>query len=142
MRAMSRRDESGQVTAFVVVFATALIAVAGLVVDGGVILAANRRAGAEADAAARAGADALDLNAYRSGAPLGLDPSQAVTDAQAYPAAPGHGITARVDGVDTVETDVTFSQPLLILSIFGVAPVTVQGHGRARFRVGVGAPAP
>jgi len=137
-----RRDESGQATAFVVVFALALIVVAGLVVDGGVILAANRKAGTEADAAARAGTQALDMDAYRAGRPLALNPGEAVTEAQAYPASPGHALSARVSGADTVDVDVTFSQPLLILGVIGIGPVDIHGHGRARFRAGVTAPAP
>jgi hypothetical protein len=124
----------------VVVFATALILVAGLVVDGGIILAANRWAGAEADAAARAGNQALDTDAYRAGRPLALDPARAVALAQAYPASPGHAVSARVEGADTVDADVTFSQPLAILGIIGIGPVAIHGHGQARFHAGVGAP--
>lgn len=141
-RPLMQRDESGQVTAFVVVFALALIVVAGLVVDGGVILAANRKAGTEADAAARAGTQALDMDAYRAGRPLALNPGAAVAEAQAYPASPGHALSARVSGADTVDVDVRFSQPLLILGAIGIGPVSIHGHGRARFRAGVTAPAP
>ena len=47
-------DERGQVTAFVVVIIVALLAMAGLVIDGGSALAAKRRAINEADSAARA----------------------------------------------------------------------------------------
>ena len=135
------RGEGGQVTAFVVVFAMALIVVAGLVVDGGVILAANRRAGLEADAAARAGTQALDVDAYQAGRPLTLDPAAAVAAAQAHPVSPGHTVSARVAGVDTVDVDVRFSQPLLILRVLGIGPVNISGHGRARFRAGVEAAA-
>ena len=42
------RGEAGTVTAFVAVFAVALIAVAGLVVDGGYMLAGRRAAFDEA----------------------------------------------------------------------------------------------
>ena len=61
------RDERGTVTAFVASFTIALLAVGGLVVDGGYILAARQRAYDEADAAARAGAQAIDVDALRSG---------------------------------------------------------------------------
>ena len=65
---MRRRacDERGQVTVFVVIFMIALIGLAGLVIEGGVALAARRRAINEAQAAARAGAEALNEGHYRS----------------------------------------------------------------------------
>ena len=135
-----RRDESGQVSAFLVVFVSALILMAGLVVDGGVILAANRKAGAEAEAAARAGASVLDTDRYRSGGPLVLDPAGATRAAQDYLAEAGRAGTVRVSGPDTVEVEVTFSQPLVILGVIGLGPVTVTGEGKARSRVGVNAP--
>lgn len=135
-----RRDESGQVSAFLVVFVSALILLAGLVVDGGVILAANRKAGAEAEAAARAGASVFDTNRYRSGGPLVLDPAGATRAARDYIAGTGHSGSVRVTGTDTVETEVTFSQPLVILGIIGIGPVSITGAGKARSRVGVSAP--
>ena len=46
-------------TAFVVTLAAALILLAGLVLDGGLVLAAKRRAINEAEAAARAGAQQI-----------------------------------------------------------------------------------
>ena len=50
-RASGRRDERGQVTAFVVIFMAVLVLFAGLVIDGGYTLAAKRRAMNEAQAA-------------------------------------------------------------------------------------------
>src|SRR3546814_5744105 len=46
-------NERGSVTAFVVIMTSALLAMAGLVIDGGYALAAHRRAFNEAEAAAR-----------------------------------------------------------------------------------------
>jgi len=135
-----RGDDTGQVTPFVVVFTAALVLMAGLVVDGGVILAANRRAGAEAEAAARAGAQALDTDAYRRGEPARLDASEAVSLAEAWLGRYGHAGSARVVGPDTVEVDVSFSQPLSILGVIGLGPVQIDGSGRARLVVGTGAP--
>ena len=55
------RGEAGTVTAFVAVFAVALIAVAGLVVDGGYMLAGRRAAFDEAEAAKQAGEERVIL---------------------------------------------------------------------------------
>ncbi|MGH8922355.1 MAG: pilus assembly protein TadG-related protein, partial [Actinomycetes bacterium] len=56
------RDE-GRVSAFVVTVLVAILALAGLTLDGGLALADKVRANGQAEAAARAGAQALDLGA-------------------------------------------------------------------------------
>jgi hypothetical protein len=133
-----RVDESGQVTAFVVVFMVALIAIAGLVIDGGVALSAQRRAINEAQAAARAGAQALDTHAYRRGETSTLrvdEAEQASRDymARAHPAAT---VTSAATTAG-VTVDVTFQQPLNILGVFGFDSITARGHGSARSAHGV-----
>ncbi|WP_367186737.1 Tad domain-containing protein, partial [Sporichthya sp.] len=54
----ARRSDEGSITPFVVVITAALLAMGGLVVDGGFALAARQDATATAEQAARAGADA------------------------------------------------------------------------------------
>lgn len=135
------RGEDGSVTAFVVIFVAALILLAGLVIDGGLALAARVRAINEAQAAARAGAQAIDLGSYRAGEPLALDPEQARQAARAYLAATGHDGSVSVHG-NEVEVTVRITQPMQILGLGGIASLTVTGHGAARPRHGVEAPAP
>jgi len=65
LHARGGKDE-GMVTAFVVVFTLALLFMAGLVLDGGLTLAAKVQAIDEAQAAARAGAQAVDIPTYRA----------------------------------------------------------------------------
>jgi len=132
---MTRRDEGGQVTAFVVVFMVALIGFAGLVIDGGVALAAKRRAMNQAQAAARAGAEALDVRRYRDTGVSRLDPDAAVSAVDSYMQAvhiPQSNYNRTVVGVDTVVVDEWFQQPLNILGVFGTSSVTARGHGSAR----------
>jgi hypothetical protein len=124
-------DQAGQVTAFVVVFALTVIFVAGLVFDGGYVLAARRRALNEAEAAARVGADALVVEQYRGSGGVSLDPALAVGAAQSYLAETGHSGTVRVVG-DRVVVDVSFAQPLQILGVAGIGAMTVSGTGEAR----------
>lgn len=131
-----RRDEVGQVTAFVVVFAAALLLFAGLVIDGGLVLAAQRRAINEAEAAARAGAQAVDIPAYRASGAFVLDPDQATAGSKAYLAQTGHDGEVTVDG-DRVVVTVRFRQPMQILGIAGLGSVTVTGRGEARAERGV-----
>jgi 3-deoxy-D-arabino-heptulosonate 7-phosphate (DAHP) synthase len=131
-------NERGQVTAFVVIFVVALIFIAGLVIDGGVGLAAKRRAMNEAQAAARAGAQALDTAAYRRGATSQLDPGQARQAALDYLGRTGHQAGAEVQvTVDTVTVDETLEQRLNILGVAGMRSISVSGHGSARTVHGV-----
>jgi len=67
----------------------ALILCAGLVIDGGLTLATKARATDEAQAAAQAGAEAIDLATYWSTGAVVLDPTQATDAAEHYLASTG-----------------------------------------------------
>jgi hypothetical protein len=122
--------EAGMVTAFVVVFTLALLVMAGLVLDGGLALSAKVQAIDDAQAAARAGAQAIDIALYRSTGQITLDPQEATTDAENYLARTGHAGTVTVDG-DQVTVNVTIVQPTQLLSLAGVDHITVSGSGTA-----------
>src|SRR5437016_7848352 len=119
MKAPRAHGDNGTVTAFVVCFTVALIAVAGLVVDGGSILAARRHAFEDADAAARAGAQAIDEAALRSGQPVTLNPDRARELAQAQLDASGEIGTIELTG-DSVQVTITREQELSILGFAGM----------------------
>lgn len=125
------RGESGTVTAFVASFTIALVAVAGLVVDGGYLLAGRRAALDEAEAAARAGAQAVDGNVLRTGGPLTLRSDEARQRVADYLKRSGHEGAVEVSG-DTVTVHVRVPQRLAILGLFGVGPMMVEGSGTAR----------
>ena len=140
MRVSLRRlgdEEAGMVTAFVVIFTLALLVMAGLVLDGGLALAAKVQAIDAAQAAARAGAQAIDIPTYRATGQITLDPGQAVADAQAFLAAAGERgtVTVTVAG-ETVDVTVTITQPTQILSVVGVDQLTVTGAGSATAQQG------
>jgi Flp pilus assembly protein TadG len=124
------RDEHGQVTAFVVTIFLALLLLAGLVIDGGLALAAKRRAINEAEAAARAGAQAIAIPTFRTSGNITLDPASARTAAHAYLAAAGHSGTVRVVG-ERVTVTVQITQQLQILGLAGLGHLTVTGQGTA-----------
>src|SRR5437879_13812394 len=96
IKGLSRDD--GRVTAFVVIMTTAVLAFSGLVLDGGLALAAKVRAIGEAQEAARAGAQAIDLSAYRSTGALQLVPAEASIRARNYLAAAGRYGTLALSG--------------------------------------------
>ncbi len=124
------RDERGMVTAFVASFTIALLAVAGLVVDGGYILAARQRAYDEADAAARAGAQAIDLDTLRSGGAATVVAADAQRRVDEYLGLSGHHGVVEVNGGQVTVT-ITHDQPLVMLNAFGVGPVTIEVTGTA-----------
>jgi len=135
LRARLGDGEAGMVTAFVVIFTLAILAMAGLVTDGGLALAAKVRAVDDAQAAARAGAQAIDIPLYRQTGQITLDTSQAIADAQGFLAAAGKHGTVTVTG-ETVTVTVTITQPTQILSIVGVERLTATGSGSATAQQG------
>ena len=118
-------------TLFVSVVVVAMLILLGLVVDGGYVLAARRRAIDEANGAARAGAQALAASSYRTTGELTVDPDAAAAAAGGYLAATGHSGSVSVDGND-VTVRVSFDQPMSLLRIIGIDDVTVNGRGHAR----------
>jgi hypothetical protein len=135
------RRDSGQVTAFVVVMAAALVLMTGLVLDGGLTLAARERALDEAQEAARAGAQAVNLATYRQDGDLALDPAEAVADADAYLSSIGATGTATATG-GLVTVTVTIVQPMQILSAAGLQAVTVSATASAEPVRGIDGPLP
>jgi hypothetical protein len=133
---MRSRDECGTVTAFVASFTLALIAVAGLVADGGFVLAARRSAFNEADAAARAGAQAIDESAIRASGEVRVDPVDARRRASELLEPTDHAVEVEVVGA-TVTARVKFEKQLTLLGILGLGPVDIEATGSARAVRGV-----
>lgn len=112
---MSRwNDEQGSITAFVAIIATALVMVAGMAYDGGQVIHAHNAARNDAEQAARAGAQKIDLDHLRQTNEPRLDATEAEAAAIDYLALVGATGTAVVDGADITVT-VTRTQPLRIL---------------------------
>jgi Flp pilus assembly protein TadG len=129
-------DERGGVTVFTVIFTTTLLLFAGLVIDGGHLLAARRLAINEAEAAARAGAQAIRTDMLRADGQVSVDPDGARRRALEYLAGTGHDGTVEAAG-DTVRVEVTFTKPLSILGLAGLGHVTVRGTGEAQGLAGL-----
>jgi Flp pilus assembly protein TadG len=123
-----RSGEQGQVTAFFVVFTAGLIVLAGLVWDGGNLLAARREALDTAEEAARAGAQGIDLLAVRTGQPIRLDPDRAAALARTHLRQVQAAGTVKATEQQVTVT-VTVVQPVVLL---GGGGRTVTGAGTAR----------
>lgn len=119
------RDRRGlSLSTFVAVVLVCLFLMAGLVIDGGAQVSAERRAQVVAAQAARAGADAAAAQrlAGGSGVPAAIAAANTVLSSQ--------GVSGEVQvsaGVLTVTTSVT--TPTVFLSLLGQSAVI--GHGRA-----------
>jgi len=124
--------EAGQVTAFVTVLMLALLVMLGLVTDGGRALAAHVRAANEAQEAARAGAQAVDLAAYRRDGTVRLDPARAETRVRDYITATGDTLTTLVVDADQITVTVTRTEPTRLLTLAGLASVRATGTSTAR----------
>ncbi|MGW3960135.1 pilus assembly protein TadG-related protein [Amycolatopsis sp. NPDC005003] len=130
------RADEGSVSAFVVVLVAGLLALAGLGLDGGLALAAKVRATGQAESAARAGAQAIDLATYRATGALRLVPAEADGLARRYLA--GVGATGTVTATaDTVTVTVTTSQRTQLLSLIGIPAITAHGNGAAHPQRGI-----
>lgn len=135
LRSRWTRDD-GQVTAFVVVFATGILALAGLTLDGGLALAAKVKAAGQAESAARAGAQAIDLSIYRESGQLRLVPADAVAAARSHLTAAGATGTVTVTD-NTITVLVADSQPTQLLALVGISTLHVDGTGRAHAQLGI-----
>ncbi|MFI7679542.1 hypothetical protein [Actinophytocola sp. NPDC049390] len=123
--------DDGQVTAFVVALSLGVLTLTGLTLDGGLALAATTRATGQAEAAARAGAQAIDLNTYRANGTLRLRPADAIANARAHLAAEGATGTVTAS-TNTVTVTVTTIQRTQLLGLVGISTLTVHGQGIAR----------
>ncbi len=113
----------------VVLFAVALLAVGGLVIDGGYALGAKREAMNSAEQAARVGADALDQGSLRDGETK-VDPGRAVAAAEGYLHSVDAQGTVSVNGGE-VSVTVTAHQDTKILTVVGVGSIAVKATATA-----------
>ena len=127
--------EDGTVTAFVTIATVGMLMAAGLVLDGGTLLAARREAIDQAAAAARAGAQAVTAESLRHRARQ-IDQAAAADAARAHLRRSGHTGIVVVDG-DHVRVTVTIRPPMTLLRLVGIDERTVSGTGSARLVRGV-----
>lgn len=129
------RPEAGSITAFLAVLAVALFALAGLAIDGGRALSVQQQASAEAEQAARAGAQAVSQSALRQGSVV-LNPFLARQAALAYLRQIGaQGTATATPFAVTVTVDATVRTT--ILGIVGIRQLAVHATASASDQHGV-----
>jgi len=132
--------ETGSLTLMLAVLMVALLALAGLVIDGGRKLNQSASAYAIAQEAARAGAGLVDRSAAYSSGTFRVDQAQAVAAARAYLASAGYTGTVSVDGARRIRVTVTVTEHTLVLSLIGINTMTSTGSAVAALVTGVTGP--
>jgi Flp pilus assembly protein TadG len=123
----AHHDDSGAIGLMLAVLALGLLAMVGLVVDG----AGKARALTRADdvaAAARAGAQAVDIGDVRAGTSTGANPARARSAARDYLDATG--MTGSIEVTDsgrTLTVNATAPYSPVFLGAIGVSQMNVTG---------------
>lgn len=107
MRPSRQRDERGSASAFIVGIAVTMLVLAGLVVDGGGALNARMTLADDVEAAAIAGAQAVDLDALHDRSVIVID--EAAARQRAHEVLAGRGYEDVVVRVDVLSQLVTVS---------------------------------
>ena len=148
MRLPGRPDDGDRcsITLMLLALFVALIALAGIVIDGGAKLNQAENANAVAQEAARAGAGMVNqANAYTNGR-FTVDPDQAVAAAWQYLADNGYdranGYVDSVSrvGTESIQVSVTATSRTRVLSIIGIDTMTSTGAATASLVTGVTGP--
>jgi len=133
-------SEDGQILVLTLVVALALLAILGLVADGGLVLARHRELQGVADAAARAGAAQLDEASYRAsdGRTATLSPTQAQAAAGRYLRTVQFGGEAAITATPS-EVTIGLSEMVrpIIFSSVGIGPIRLAVRVVARPRTGI-----
>ncbi len=124
-------DETGIAAVFIVFIAVALMAMAGLVVDGGYAMAGNRRLTNQAAQAARVGADALDQDSLRDGGAIAVDRGRAISAVRHYLANVGAPTPEISFNGGTVTVKLKDEQKTSIMSAVGITTLPIQGQASA-----------
>lgn len=142
MRLPGRRSaaDRGSITLMLVVLFVALIALAGIVIDGGAKLNQAENATAIAQEAARAGAGMVNqANAYSTGS-FTVDQAQAIAAAEHYLASAGYHGSVTPAGAQSIEVTVKVTGPTRVLSIIGIDSMSSTGSATASLVTGVTGP--
>lgn len=133
------RSDEGSASVFVIGIVLVLFAVVGLVADGGRAVNARVAIVDDAEQAARAAANQLDVAHLRATGEARIDPGAARDAAVDFLSVRGYApgrmtVTAAQDEVTVEVEDVV---PTVLLQLAGVDTFTVEGSATARAAVGI-----
>jgi uncharacterized membrane protein len=130
-------DENGQVMVFVAVLLMGLVAVVGLVTDGGIVFSQRRDLQNAADSAALAGAMQIDEQAYRASGNVVLDERAAREAAVQYLEDEGDLEYSVLVSAEGVEVTASRSASTSFLRLVGIDGVDISASSSAAPRYGV-----
>ncbi len=136
------RDDGqhGGITLMLVVLFVGLVAMAGIVIDGGAKLTEFENAAAAAQEAARAGAGIVNpATAYQSGS-FSVERQRAIAAARSYMAAAGYQGSVSLLGANSIRVTVSITRPTRALSFLGIDSITSTGTATADLVTGVTGP--
>jgi Flp pilus assembly protein TadG len=144
MTGSSRRHrvggDRGSLTLMLTALFVSLLALAGLVIDGGAKLDAAGTAASIAQEAARAGADQVNRPTAYSKGTFVVSPAEAVAAASQYLASAGYQGTVQVTGPRAIRVTVTIVKPTKVLSLIGITTIKVTESATATLVTGVTGP--
>jgi Flp pilus assembly protein TadG len=133
--------DRGSLTLMLIIMFVALLALAGLVVDGGAKLNAASTAASAAQEAARAGAGQVSRPTAYSSGKFVVSPALAVNAAERYLNAAGyHDYVVQPVGTREIRVTVTVVQPTKILPLIHIDSFTVTESATATLVAGVTGP--
>ncbi|MDO8616122.1 MAG: pilus assembly protein TadG-related protein [Dehalococcoidia bacterium] len=142
MRKLIRRlheEDDGQVMILVAILMVGMVAVVGLVTDGGMVFTQRRDLQNVADAAAAAGASQIDEDAYRAsaGASVVLDETAAYDAAARYLDNEGDLDYSVIVAPDRVDVSVSRQARTGFLRAIGINGVDIDASATAEPRHGI-----
>jgi hypothetical protein len=134
---LTERDRGGLSLMIVVLFVV-LVALAGIVVDGGAKLAADENATALAQEAARAGATTVNVSTAYSTGSFVVDPARAVAAARQYLLGAGYrNFSVTTSGDKAITVRVTITERTKFLSLIGLRSFSATRTATAQLVTGV-----
>ena len=122
MNHVSRRRQRGSFSAFMVIMIVSLVALAGLVFDGGRIIGTYLEMSDDAQNAARIGSQSL-VN-IRAGDPE-IDPAQAHREMSDYLRQQGHDASVYVSK-ESITVEIRKHVSMRVLNLFGISGRTIS----------------
>lgn len=139
-RARLTGRDSGSLTLIFSLLMVALLALSGLVIDGGRKLNQSARASAIAQEAARAGAGMVDRSAAYKAGVFQVAEREALAAAGAYLASARVIGSVSAEGSRRIRVTVTIRARTLVLSLVGIDTMTSTGSAVASLVTGVTGP--
>lgn len=135
------RSERGAISAMLVTLIVMLFVLAGLVVDGGFAINARQKIYDDAEQAARAAANQIDIETLRATGEIVILEGQARQKAQEYMSARGYPPSQVQVSVDDVAGEVTVAARdtvnTTLLQLIFISDFDVEGQATSRPAVGI-----